>query len=510
MRKFVFTILTIFATSGVFAQTSVSFYHLGRATYQNSQLNPAWIPEGKLFVGLPVLSGVHVHVNNKLSYNELFTKENNQILLDVDKVLSNLQRQNMVSAQVNVNLLHIGYTFDAGPTLSFFANERVEVDALYPREIVDFVWNGNNTLLNEKVQIGRVGARASHFREIGIGFAAPVTDQLDFGLRAKYMIGFLDASTPGNLTANLTTSGEFFQLEGELKNAQFRTSGVDIYDETVGDLGSHLVSNSNTGLAVDIGAEYKLSRYYSIAGSILDIGWINWKENVVNETLNDTTFTYRGVNLDGVGDIRDALEDSLFSRFETTETNDAYKSWLPVRAYGSWIYHYSPQTDFYATVGTRLIHGQLKMLYGGGITHEFGKAFTASISGTKLPQQFFNIGAAFAVNGGPIQLYMAADQVINFSVPDAKAFDFRFGMNIKIRRRQEELAEDAAVGKAPIAGAKGIDTNVFLGKSVKTKKRDGIYSVIKKQKRRKVEKQVPRKNKKKVSRKSLTGRRFND
>ncbi|MEQ9402110.1 MAG: DUF5723 family protein [Cyclobacteriaceae bacterium] len=518
MRKLAATILSFLIVTVAVSQTSLSFYHLGRTTYQNSSLNPAWIPDGKLFIGLPGLSGVHVHVNNKLSYNQLFTKESDSVLLDINKALKGLQGQNMASAQVNVNLFHVGYRFPQGAVISLFANERVEVDALYPEQLIDYVWNGNDNFLDDKIRIGRVGAQVSHFREIGIGYAYSVNGQLDFGMRAKYLMGFFDASTPGNFKANLTSSGEFFQLEGELKNARLRTAGVDIYSEDpvngeVIDLASHLLGSGNSGLALDLGVEYKLSRYYSVSASILDLGYINWKTNVVNHTLNDTTFTYRGVNLDGIGDVREALEDSLFNKFETNETNETYKNWLPVKAYGSWIYHYDSQLDFYGTVGMRLIQGQLKMLYGGGMTRRFGRVFTGSLSATKLPQQFFNIGAAFAVNGGPVQFYMAADQVINFSAPDAKAFDFRFGINFRFMGRDENLASNSSTtsfanGKpgsnGTLKGPKGVDASIFHGRQVKTKKRDGIYSIIKKQKKRDIKNK--RTEKRAVQRRSLNGR----
>ena len=505
MKRFTVPLFTCFFTVTVWAQTSISYYHLGNATFQNSALNPAWIPEGKLFIGLPVLSGIHVHANSSLSYNDLFTKENDQVTIDFDKALSTLKRQNIASVQANINLLHIGYTLDSGPTVSVFANERIEGDLLYPKDLVGLVWNGNGTFLNEKVEIGQGGIRVTHFREVGIGFATPLSKRLDFGLRAKYLMGMLDMSTPGNLKAHLITSGSAFQLEGELQNAQVRTSGVEIYEEEVGDLESHLVKNGNTGLAIDIGAEYKLSGDYSIAGSLLDVGWINWKENIVNHTLNDTTFTYNGINLDGAGDIRQALRDSLFEKFNPTKTNEPYRGWLPVKAYGSWIYHYDQRTDFYVTTGARFIQERLKILYGGGATRELGKALTVSLSAIKMPHQFFNVGVACAVNGGPVQLYIAADQVINISAPNFKAFDFRFGINFQFRRRQTTLTATSSPNRGSIGDAKGYDTNIFLGNRVRTKRRDGIYSIIKKQKPRKIDhKKIKTK---KVVRKSLTGRK---
>ncbi len=556
MRRLLFTILATLITTALFGQTSMSFYHLGNATFQNSSLNPAWVPDGRLFVGIPALSGIHLHVNNAVSYNDIFTKETNSILLDDEKILSNIQSQNLISAHANINLFHLGFKFPAGAFINFFANERVEADFLFPKKIIEIGLDGTDQFLDENNKIGNIGLTASHFREIGVGYAYSVHTQLDFGIRLKYLMGFFNASLPGNAKANINSSGDFFQLDTDIKNAQLRTSGLDILldqevDGTSVNLGSHLISSGNSGFAVDIGATYKLNRYYSITGSLLDVGWINWNTNVVNQTLNDTTFTYTGVDLEDVGDLVDVLEDSLFNKFDVTETNDTYRAWLPLKAYGSWIYHYDKNMDMYASMGARYVQGQLKLLYGGGITRRFGRIATLSASALKLPQQFFNVGAAFAVNGGPIQFYMAADQVINFSAPDFKAFDFRFGINLRFVERDKSLKSNASVtryakgfGKSnddgTLQGPKGVDSGSFLGKKVKNKKRDEIYSVIPRQKRpdvdtsgtpkRKVEPNAPagtsppkpfykksinqrdinvkqdKKKKKKVVRKSLTGR----
>ncbi|MEO1254227.1 MAG: DUF5723 family protein, partial [Bacteroidota bacterium] len=290
---------------------------------------------------------------------------------------------------------------------------------------------------------------------------------------------------------------------------QFRTSGIDILRQEngfgSGDLTSHLIMNSNSGLALDFGGTYRLNRYYTLTGSIVDIGFINWKEDIDNEVLRDTTFRYNGIDLEELDNIEQTLEDSLFSRFDTDPNSDAYRTWLPVTAQGSWVYHYSPKTDLYVSVGSRYVQRQFKMIYGGGLTHKFGRVFTGSLSLTKLPQQFFNAGAAIVLKGGPVQMYMAADQVINFSVPDAKAFDFRFGMSFILQGRSGGRGESFGTAGRRINGAKGLDTNVFLGKKVKTKKRDGIYSIIKRQKKRSV-KTTKTKRDGGVQKKSLNGR----
>lgn len=503
MRVYLATILTcsIFAIS---AQTSISFNNLGNATFQNNYQNPALIPRENLFIGLPVLSGVHVHVNTKTSYNETITNEGNTTLIDVrGKILDNLQSQNLFSTHLGVNLFHVGFKTKNKGLVSFSARERLEVDFLYPRQLVDFVWNGNEQFTNRDINVAKIGIKGMHFREFGFGYATPVNEQMNFGFRAKFLVGFADISLPANFSATLRSDGEAFQVDAEWRNFALRTSGLDIYGGDEGNLGSHLLMNSNTGVGLDLGVTYHLSRAYTVTASILDIGFINWKEDIRNESLEETTFNYSGQSLDDLGSVRETIQDSLIERFNTTTTFDPYRGWLPLKGYASWIYHYSRNTDLYVSTGARLIQRQLKMLYGVGVTQKFGEIFTGNITATKLPQQFVNVGASFAVRGGPVKMYVAADQVINFSVPDAKAFDFRVGINLALGVKKD--GSEDVFGKRKIAGAKGLDTNAFLGRKVKTKKREGIYSIIKRQKRRELKnKRTQRDNS--VQRESLTGR----
>lgn len=459
-------------------------------------------------MGLPAMSGIHANINSRLSYNELFTKvEPDSTVVDVPKAISFLQKNNAVTSHININLLHLGMRLQSGAFLSFHVQERIEADLLYPREILDFIWNGGENYQNKPLNVGRVGFRATHFREFGFGYAKTVNEQLSIGARAKFLLGLADASTPGNFKASLTSDGEIFQLDADWKNAALRTSGLNIYEGEVGDIGSHMIFNSNNGVALDLGMTYELSKDYAISASLLDVGFISWKEDIENWFVNDTTFSYEGVNLDGLNDIRQTVEDTLFSKFETDKNEQAYSAWLPTRAYASWIYRWSDETDIYTTIGSRFIQQQFKNLYGLGISHRFGRALRASVNVTKLPQQFFNMGAALAATGGPVRLYIAADHMVNFSVPDAQALDVRLGINFVFQGRGGRPQQDKTA-KSKYAGAKGVNSSSFLGKPIKTKKREGIYAIIKKQKKRRLKnKKSP---KKKTEKKSLTGRSFDD
>lgn len=490
MRK-IYCLTLLLLISGASAQTSMSFYHLGDlATFQNSSLNPAHTPDARVFFGLPGISGIHAHYNNKLSYNQLIRKEGVDNIVDVDGAISNLQKNNLLSTHARVALFHVGYSVPNGPVFTLFANERVEGDFLYPKSLMEFVFEGNGPQLGNKIDVGASGLNATHFREIGAGMAYQVNRQLRVGGRFKILQGFSNMSTPASMEATLEVNPQTYEWVLNAKDVAFRTAGLNSYDQ-----GNHLISPGNGGMAVDVGFDFMVNRYLGFSGSVTDIGWINWKNDVDTRQYADQTFSYSGVDIKGINDVTVALQDSLFDQFVTSQNSDAYKTWLPTRAYGSLIWKYTDETHFIGSVGARYIHGQMKMLYGGGVRQKLGP-LTATINAVKLPQHFFNIGAALMVRGGPIQYYVAMDQVVNFSVPDVKAVDFRTGINVTIGRRAAPGLQGrggvTTYGKNKGKGgkSKGISTGSFLGKKVKTKRREGIYSIIKRQKKRSIPKSV--------------------
>jgi hypothetical protein len=475
------------------AQTSLSFYHLGDATFQNSLLNPAYSPDGRIFIGLPVISGVHVHYNNKFSYNQGIKTEGTDQVLSFGRIISELQTNNMLSAHANVSLFHFGYRLKQGPVISLSVNERMEGDFLYPKQLIEFVWQGNSAALGNVVELGATGINVSHFREFGLGVAHQLNDQLKVGARLKMYQGFLNLSTHRNMTANLEVNPQTYAWQLETQNTMLRSSGMNIYGGD-GDLGKHLMSPGNSGFGLDLGFEYDVNKYLSFAASVTDFGFIGWNTDIENKQFSDTTFNYAGVNIKNLDNLQQTLQDSLFDKFSTSTNSDGYKTWVPTKAYGSIIWKYTENTHFIGSVGARYIHGQMKMLYGGGVRHSVGP-LTASVNAVKLPQQFFNVGAALAVRGGPVQYYLAADQMLNFSAPDMRAFEVRTGVNIIIGRSSSGGSAGGAgstfdSSRLREGKAKGISTGSFLGEQVKQKGREGIYGVIKKQERRKVPKSL--------------------
>ena len=186
IRKLPILIITLLFFNTAFGQESIAFQHLRNATFQSTNYNPAWMPEGVLFVGLPALSGVNFYVNNKFSYNELFTNnESGGKLIDVNNAINKLAINNLVSLHANISLLHLGITTPSGHSLALFANERIESDVTYPKSLLDWAWDGNGTFIGRDVNFSNTGVTTNYFREYGLAYAVR---KPEIGLKAGFRV----------------------------------------------------------------------------------------------------------------------------------------------------------------------------------------------------------------------------------------------------------------------------------------------------------------------------------
>jgi hypothetical protein len=492
--KYLICVALLFCSKFIWAQNSLSFYSLGNATFQNGNFNPAYVPDGKLFIGLPVLSGVHFNYNNRLSYDEAVSTNNEtgNPKIDLRKALTHMRQNNMMSTQVNVSLLHVGFRTNKGLTYSIFANERIEADVLYDKDFMNFAIKGNSTVIDQKIQAGKTRISATHFREIGVGFTIPSPHQtVILGGRLKYLQGFVNYSTPENQKATISTNGETYIIETEMKNAMLRSSGVDIVTGKSGDF-SHFIFNQNRGVALDLGFSWKMDDYSQISFAINDLGFISWKENIENKYLVDNQFTYGGVDLKETTNIEQTIKDSLLNNFKAKTNYDNYRTLVGPRIYADWAYTIPGGFgEVVTSFGTRYVQAKMKAMAGVGYRVSLGHYLVASANVTKLPQQFFNVGAGLAVKGGPIQYYLAVDQIYNFDATKFQSFDVRTGVNFvfgdrpaRQNKTRHGSTTTVSTEKLKKTGPGYAQKQSFMGQKVKIKGHDGIYSIIPLQRRR--------------------------
>jgi hypothetical protein len=483
-------LLLLFFAIGHFAigQQSIAFQQLRNATFQSTNYNPAWMPKGSFFVGLPALSGVGFYLNNRFSYNDLITDtEEGGKLLNINNVINELRVNNILSGHANISLFHLGVRAPTGHSFAFFANERIEADFTYPKSLINWVWNGNAEYIGRDVSFGKLGLTANYFREYGLAYAVDAPEHgIKLGIRAKYYQGFLNASTPAGLDVDVLTENENFQINLDNKKLTLRTAGVSTFKDN-NNIIDYLISNGNRGFGIDLGLEKKLNRYYTVALGITDIGFISWKEDIQNYSVADTSMRYVGVNLKGLHDLVESVQDSLLDKFSLDSNTNTYRTLAVTRFNGHFIYTPFPYLDVITTATGKLVQGQPKMGFGVGLRGYLGPKLIASANINRLPQQFLNIGAALAVSPGPVQLYVAVDKVLGYSVPKMQWAEAKVGLNFvfgsKTRFREAKIKAAKIEEERVITEPKGIVSGTFMGSKINVKRSEGIYTVIDKQPR---------------------------
>lgn len=462
----------------------MSLYHLGNTTFQGNHMNPSFVPNGKFYLGLPVLSGVMLDINSPYSYNDATTVNELGVReWDISGMVAKASEKNYFSLESEISTFYIGFKTNSTTGLSLFVRERIAARGFFSQEVLDFAWNGNRDYVGTYLDMSTMAADARYYREYGLGFWKDIPKQkLQLGVRVKFLNGMLSAISDQDFSGNIRIDDDNYNHTITTQNANLNTVGINLLENgSNSEIQSHLTGNGNIGFGIDLGMNWQVNEYFSTAISINDLGYINWKDDAKNYMLSDTTFTFTGLDLKDIDNIEDAIKDSLLNRFEDSITYKSYTSGLNTSAYISGTYHLTKQDRFTATLSPHIVQGNWRMLYALGYTRQFGNFFSVSANAIRKPQQGIDFGMATALTVGGIQLYVASDQLIRaWDVPNTKSFDIRFGINF-VFGRNKVIKDDRKDLQHPSA----------FGKKEKVEKSDGIYWIIPKRKPRPVYNEDP-------------------
>ncbi|UXX80694.1 DUF5723 family protein [Reichenbachiella carrageenanivorans] len=459
------------------AQSGISLYHLTNSTYQGNNFNPAFFPEGKTFVGIPVLSGVMVDFNSPTNYNDaITTNENGERKWDIDRFVDNSKKRNYVSAEAEISTFYVGWKKSATQGFSVFIRERIGARGFYSDDLVNTAWKGNTPLIGDRLDLKGTALDVRYYREYGFGIWKSLPGKgVNIGVRVKFLNGMMSAVTDSKFDGSIGFEEDNYQANFNLKNSAIYTSGFNIMDSN--DLTTHMISNGNLGAGIDLGVHWKITKELSAAVSVNDLGFIRWKVDTENYHLADTTFRFEGIDLADVGDFGDAYIDSLKYRIQDTTLYEAYTTGLNTSSYASLMYQLTPYDRFTGTIAAHVVQGHFRMIYSAAYTRKVGRALDFSVNVSRIPQQGIDVGLAAAVNLGPCQIYMASDKLLKvWDATQIDAADFRFGMNLVFGKKSS----------SPRDNQKDLEHPSPYDKSERIEKSDGIYWIIPRQKARPV------------------------
>ncbi|MDT8400832.1 MAG: DUF5723 family protein [Bacteroidales bacterium] len=426
------TIMILLVGSGAFAQHIQTQYFLNIP--QSAQMNPAYRPDANLYIGLPLLSGAYFGMSNNLFDLSRFLQpmpgtDSVMTILhpdyDRDSFFRSIGRKGFVSTGLDVPILNLGLTvadvwwLEVGLALKSSASARL------PADLFTLALEGNEDFVGSTASLSGTGFQAQAYLETYIGLSRNITDRLRVGGRLKIMQGALGASLVANDLeiqvnedySHVVDADLALKLNGPFDdslNAEGFIADIDFREDFA--FGDVVPSFRNTGLGLDLGAEYSLMENLKLSASIIDLGFIRWGKETYNYTASNE-FTFEGIDITegiigdkDIGEIIEEFGDSLLQTFDFVAGDQAHTTWLPTKVYLA--ASYKP-VDF-------LSLGLLsRTTIGMGVRESLtlsaslfaGDVLSTSISYTMTNRTYNNFGFGFGVRGGPVQFYAVIDQI---------------------------------------------------------------------------------------------------
>ncbi len=432
----------------LFAQQEFTL-HMMRTIPQSAYNNPAYVPKFNCYVGLPVVSSIYTsEYSSGFNYNDIFSKraEDDSLILNLENLNNKLKKRNYLINEQEIDVLSFGFRIN--PKLYFNFNLTGKDVAMmeYPRDILALLVEGNSDYVGQTMDL-KLNAHGVGYFETAAGLSYQVNDRLSVGGRLKYLSGVMNVQT--NQAEFSLFTDEFYELTIS-GNIDVKTSGVeelfnDNYSLSFSDLGKYF---KNSGVAIDLGATYELTEKLTIGASVSDIGFIKWKSNVAQYSMDSelSEFTWEGLDISKL--IRDENElddllDSLGNSFEFTETLDgSYTTKLPLRAYFTSSY----QLPYNAQLGMVLFGEKIdnRILGGLGVVanKRIGKYVDFSLSYSFRKDAYNNLGGGVSLNLPPFQIYAVSDNLLGaaMNINEAKYLNFRVGLNLVFDWQKFEVA----------------------------------------------------------------------
>ena len=328
MKKLLYTLAAVLVCTGAAAQNPTLYFMEGVPL--RSQMNPALAPQRGYF-NIPVLGGLAVTAGGNTSLDHLLFRRDGRLVtllspsVSSGDALSDLHSENLVNADIRVNLLGFGaYTANRKHFWSFDLNLRTSVSTQFPYELFHFFKTG------ESAQVRNLGLSSDAYAEAGFNYSFPIGEKFYVGARVKFLVGLARAKSYfTQFNVSLGENEWYAEAVGELEvNSNLLTiptrqeAGQDgVYrnyyqlDDMEFDA---KFKPAGYGAAFDIGATYEPIPNLLVSAAINDIGFIAWNKASSMHGTVSRRLTFDGAQVDasGVADIDFDLGELKFEQVD--------------------------------------------------------------------------------------------------------------------------------------------------------------------------------------------------
>ncbi|HCT30383.1 MAG TPA: hypothetical protein DIW31_06545 [Bacteroidales bacterium] len=402
------------------------------------------MPEHTFSLGLPGNSSVYTQfITNGFRPGKVVTIKNDTLHIDPNKLLSELSDKNLIYSGTSVDLFHLRLKIRNG-YYWIGARTNVEVNFQYPKDIIELAIKGNEWLIGREMDLSNLKFDATLYNEFSYGMALEYNRWV-FGGRISLLQGLSNVQfDPKSLNMRVDTLNfrQTMNADARLNTAGIPMNGEgDISFDNVSDINyitDYLTNFKNRGFALSAGATYKMSDRLRFSASFYDLGYINWKDSVVNYNLKGQS-SFSGIDilssyLNGEDIQADTIIDAIIDDFNRDTINKAYTTYLKPKFNLSVNYNIFRRT----IVGFSASGVYNKKLYPAftlGLQQGLGRFLNLLATISYNQKTIKNLGVGFVIKPGPFQFFVITDNIYPiFNQDYTTNVNVRFGMNIVLGR----------------------------------------------------------------------------
>ena len=422
-------LLVLFAAAGIStAQNPLTLYHLKNIP-QSLTINPAMVPEAKVFVGFPVFNSIYTGVNFELTGADLIQEHNGKYItltnagFDYDKLYRKIGKAAGFSSYQTITPILFGFKTNIG-YFTFGWTEKMDETLSVPKDLFKILDKGFPD--GSSFDFGKLGAKANYYREFSFGYSFKPIDKLRLGISAKFLQGLSSLKTRvDELTLTTGVDEWTMKIHGSVNLSapvyvSYDEDGLPSFDsipENIGEFIDKTAFNfSNPGFAFDLGAVYEANEKLQLSASLTDLGMIAWGGDDLNAFYADGEFVFTGIdvnndNIDSLDNVWDDILDSIKTSVDFTHGNDKFVSALGPKMYLGVTYSLNDYFSFGAVSRTLFSKYDFRQDFNFSANFNVKKVLTTSLNYSLSINGTNALGAGLGVRLWPVQLYVAMDYV---------------------------------------------------------------------------------------------------
>lgn len=458
--------LTAFLGTNVVAQNNQFLYGFQEIP-QSLLENPGSEVTFVKHFGIPFLSGFYANggTNNSL-ISSLFENDGVDLNTKLQGIILRLNTRDFISVNEQLDIINIGYKLKNDKDyLSAGFYQELNLTSYYPKDAAIVFYQGNfadngNIELNRDYDINHVRFKSEVIGVFHVGISRRMNKNLTTGVRVKLYSGAFNIQSlhnKGTISTILDQNGEYRHLLNNV-DVTYQSSGLGkISNNTlVGNTLKNIFFGGNLGLGFDVGFTYHLNENITLLGSVLDLGFITYSNNV-------TTYKIKGnievidiglINppVDNTIDYWENISEDINRQIPKDSIHSTYVSFRSPRINGALQYGFGKKTGRHRSTDCPDLNVRTSINYQNEIglqvystirlnrpqfattlyySRKVSDFLRAKITYTADSFSFSNIGLGFSKQVGNFNLYAAADNLLSYGdFYNSKKLSFNFGMNL--------------------------------------------------------------------------------